>query len=845
MKEKDRLKSNSKKMMFIYGFLGLFMIFALVVTNTTKPTYSATCSTYTTMDTCTAVAGCMWSSTSGCIGTPTRPSGCNDASTCKSIATTACGSIGYNGCSTPSSTSNGFDCYSFTCNEATPTRPSNCLSKSQCQSAGTSACTNGYTGCSTKTSTSNGFDCFTYSCNSSYSSTQTVTFDGNGGSGGTSKQCTITTQGGTCTVTAPSGGSKSGYTFNGWGTAQNCTSGTIAAGASVTVAETSLHYYYACWQINSSNPYVPVKKTLTFNANGGSGGGTKECTINIEGSYCTITTPSAPTRSGYTFKGWGTSSSCSSGTGAGNNIQVYANTATSYYACWQANPTGSCYTNNTTHMFEWKTTDPGSGYTKNNKSQSACTGCATPYTLENNNCVTHTASAAGCYLCTNTYLYFDSGETLGVACSTTANANYIKPTGDGVPTDICVEKTEYQQTKTVTLTFVGTSTKTKSCTIPANAYQCSEDLIAPTDIIDQSKNFNGWGYDTDGDGKCDTGSGSYTGNAAFRITRASSNRTYVACYLDTDDKPNADYDKKKCDYSDEAPVTRDVNHLYCTYTNISYNKDPNNITGDSTGNIRQCCIDHGYTWVDYNFTSSGWGYEYCIHCGGGTVEPTRSPETPSTPVTSCYGCKVSNGTKYVYATSSAAAASASGGTSCIVANSSNCQTTPTPVTSCYKCDKNGSDVYAFATSKSNAATATGGTACETVADSYCTKAPDECYECTKTTGNTTEMFYTTEKFQSSNTSCHAVDKKYCNNNHCYECTKDSTKKYTEATTLSAAKKKTGLDTCKVVGAKYCKTPDNPKTGTTALVIGWMALIICGAYGLWYYGKTKELNKKND
>ena len=833
-----RLKKNSKRMMFIYGFLGLFMIFGLVVTNTAKPTYSAnvcSCSSYG--------SGWVLTETGKCIKNT------EDSVTCYNNAQgNSCTEYENNGyiCTLVSSTAQGA---SYKCTKTTQDiRDAVCSwvascyvynhqyiwATSQSQAVGNSVnlsqsqctgCTSGYY--------LSGGTCVEDT--PAYPLSQRVLFDGNGGSGGGTKTCTITAQGGTCTVQAPPGGIKSGYIFNGWGTAQNCTSGTISADDYVTVAETSLHTYYACWQINPSNPYTPVKKTLVFDANGGSGGDTKQCTINIEGSYCTITTPSAPTRSGYTFKGWGTAQNCTSGTGAGNNILVYANSGTSYYACWEKNatPTGSCYINSSSHKFEWHTTDPGSGYTKSSKTQSACTGCAAPYTLEGDSCITHTASAAGCYKCSNTYLYYNSGETLGPACETTANANYIKPTGDGVSTDICIEKTAYQTEKTVTLTFVGTSTKTKSCTIAANANQCDHDLIAPTDIIDETKNFNGWG-ETEG---CTAGS--YTGNAPFRVTRASSNRTYYACYLNTDDKPNSDYDKSKCEYSMEAPVTRDVNHLYCTYTNISYNKDPNNITGDSTGNIKQCCLDHGYIWVDYNFTSSGWGYEYCIHCGGGTTTPERS-----VPVTSCYGCTVTNGTKYVYATSTSAAASATGGKNCVAANSSYCQATPTPVTSCYKCEKNGTDTYAYATSRANAATATGGTNCETVSDTYCAPKVEECYECTKTSGDTTEKYYTSvTDTLPSGTTCRAVDKKYCTNKHCYECVKGDTKKYTQATTITEAKKNTSGDSCKLVEDKYCKTPDNPKTGTTMVIIGWMTLIVCVTYGLWYIGKSKELNNK--
>ncbi len=75
--------------------------------------------------------------------------------------------------------------------------------------------------------------------------------------------------------------------------------------------------------------------TISFNANGGSSDSSKSCTINYNNSTCKITTPGAPTKSGYTFKGWSTSSTASSGTGT--NVELTVSSNTTYYATWQAN----------------------------------------------------------------------------------------------------------------------------------------------------------------------------------------------------------------------------------------------------------------------------------------------------------------------------------------------------------------------------------------------------------------------------------------------------------------------------------------------------------------------------
>lgn len=74
--------------------------------------------------------------------------------------------------------------------------------------------------------------------------------------------------------------------------------------------------------------------TATLNANGGSfSGSNPTCTLYYGSSSCTITFPTTePTKSGYTFGGWSTSSSATSGTKAGNTTTISSNTT--FYAAW-------------------------------------------------------------------------------------------------------------------------------------------------------------------------------------------------------------------------------------------------------------------------------------------------------------------------------------------------------------------------------------------------------------------------------------------------------------------------------------------------------------------------------
>ena len=133
----------------------------------------------------------------------------------------------------------------------------------------------------------------------------TVTFNANGGSLGSDSPTRLITEGNAIgTLPTPT---RTGYTFAGWWTA---TSGGTQISASTTV--TGNVTYYAHWTVN--------QYTVTFNANGGSGGTTKTQNYGTSLSAPTVT------RTGYTFTGW--SPSVPSTMPAGNRT---------YYAQWQIN----------------------------------------------------------------------------------------------------------------------------------------------------------------------------------------------------------------------------------------------------------------------------------------------------------------------------------------------------------------------------------------------------------------------------------------------------------------------------------------------------------------------------
>ncbi|WP_256759466.1 InlB B-repeat-containing protein [Cohnella sp. WQ 127256] len=109
----------------------------------------------------------------------------------------------------------------------------------------------------------------------------TVTFNSNGGTAVSSKPVSYNS-----TITAPTAPTRTGYTFGGWYKEEGLTTAFV-----FTTAITGNTTLYAKWTLNNY--------TVTFNSNGGTAVSSKPASYNS-----TITAPTAPTRTGYTFGGW-------------------------------------------------------------------------------------------------------------------------------------------------------------------------------------------------------------------------------------------------------------------------------------------------------------------------------------------------------------------------------------------------------------------------------------------------------------------------------------------------------------------------------------------------------------
>lgn len=145
-----------------------------------------------------------------------------------------------------------------------------------------------------------------------------VKYNANGGSGAPSSQTKWKDQTLTLSSTKPT---RTGYSFQGWGTSASDTSVNYAAGASYTAnAAITL---YAIWKANTY--------TVKYDANGGSGAPSSQ--TKTYGVTLTLSS-TVPTRKYYNFLGWSTSKTATSATYSAGGSYT-ANSGTTLYAVWE------------------------------------------------------------------------------------------------------------------------------------------------------------------------------------------------------------------------------------------------------------------------------------------------------------------------------------------------------------------------------------------------------------------------------------------------------------------------------------------------------------------------------
>ena len=157
--------------------------------------------------------------------------------------------------------------------------------------------------------------------------TYTVSYNANGGSGAPVAQTKTYDVALKLSTQQPT---RDGYTFLGWATSSSATSAQYQPGGSYTSnANVTL---YAVWQKNA-----PVTYTVSYNANGGSGAPAAQTKTH---DVALKLSTQQPTRDGYTFLGWATSSSATSAQyQPGGSYTSNANVT--LYAVWQMKDTNA------------------------------------------------------------------------------------------------------------------------------------------------------------------------------------------------------------------------------------------------------------------------------------------------------------------------------------------------------------------------------------------------------------------------------------------------------------------------------------------------------------------------
>ncbi|MFU8893939.1 MAG: InlB B-repeat-containing protein [Luteolibacter sp.] len=152
--------------------------------------------------------------------------------------------------------------------------------------------------------------------------TYTVSYDGNGNTGGTAPSDHVKTHNIALTLAGAETLVRTGYSFAGWNTADDGSGTAFAAAATYTVnASVTL---FAQW---TANAY-----TVTFNANGGDTPSSTSTAVVFDADYGTL---AAVSRTGYTFNGWFTAAA--DGTEVTASTTVATPSDHTLFAQWTAN----------------------------------------------------------------------------------------------------------------------------------------------------------------------------------------------------------------------------------------------------------------------------------------------------------------------------------------------------------------------------------------------------------------------------------------------------------------------------------------------------------------------------
>lgn len=150
----------------------------------------------------------------------------------------------------------------------------------------------------------------------------TLTYNVNNGTGGPAAQTFYADN--TTIPISTTKPTRANYEFLGWGTSASATTATYQPGDNLP-AQTANYTLYAVWKSQQG--------TIVYNANNGTGAPANQ---TFTANPVTISS-TAPTRNGYTFKGWSSTSTGGVNYVGGKSYPFTLGTTTTIYAVWELN----------------------------------------------------------------------------------------------------------------------------------------------------------------------------------------------------------------------------------------------------------------------------------------------------------------------------------------------------------------------------------------------------------------------------------------------------------------------------------------------------------------------------
>lgn len=351
----------------------------------------------------------------------------------------------------------------------------------------------------------------------------TITFNANGGTGAPANQTKTHNTALTLSTTKPT---RTNYTFLGWATTSTATTAAYTAGGTYPAANNANATLYAVWQ---SGQY-----TISFNANGGSGAPANQ--TKVHDTALTLSN-SKPTRTGYNFLGWSTSSTATTATyTAGGTYPANSNANATLYAVWQSN-TQTTYTitynangGSGAPSSQTKTYNVALTLTSSQPTRSGYTfqGWSTSSTA-----TTASYSAGGTYPANSNanvtlYAVWKSGSSSTCTISYNANGGSGGPSSQTKTYDVSLKLSTSEPTRSG-YTFQGWSTSSSSSTVayqPGDTYPAKNNTSVTLYAVwkSGSSNTSTISYDANG-GSGAPSSQTKTNNSSIRLSTSEPNRS--------------------------------------------------------------------------------------------------------------------------------------------------------------------------------------------------------------------------------------------------------------------------------------------------------------------------------